>query len=127
MSARLRGLDLRAEADAAVDGGDLGGRGRGDRVELVDDLARQLAGRRQDEGGEAACAGLDQVDQRDAEGERLARAGRRLDEQVVAGERVADDQLLDGERLGDVAASERAHHGLEMPRSANDSDVVAPF
>ena len=46
-----------------------------------------------------AGAGLEQVDQRDAEGERLARAGRGLDEQVVAGERVADDHLLDGERL----------------------------
>ena len=52
-------------------------------------------------------AGLDPLDQRDAEGERLARAGRRLDEQVMAGERVAHDQLLDGERLGDVAARER--------------------
>jgi hypothetical protein len=55
-----------------------------------------------------AVARLDPVDQRDAEGEGLAGTGRRLDEQVMAGERVADDQLLDGEGLGDVAASKRA-------------------
>jgi hypothetical protein len=33
-----------------------------------------------------------------------------LDEQVMAGQRVAYDQLLDGERLCDVAVRERAHH-----------------
>ena len=55
------------------------------------------------------AAGLEALDHRNPEGERLARAGRRLDEQVVAGERVADDQLLDGEGLGDVAARESAH------------------
>ncbi len=56
--------------------------------------------------------GIDPVDQRDAEGERLARSGRGLDQQVVTGERVADHQLLDGERLGDVTLSESAHHGF---------------
>jgi hypothetical protein len=86
--------------------------GPGDTVELVDDLAGELAGRRQDQGGGALGALLDQVDQRDAEGERLARSGRGLDQQVVTGERVADHQLLDGERLGDVALGERAHHGF---------------
>ena len=51
------GLDLGAEADAAVDGGDLQVARAGDRVELVDDLAGQLAGRRQDQGGEALAPG----------------------------------------------------------------------
>ena len=78
--------------------------------QLVDDLAGELAGRGQHEAGELTAAGLDQVDHRDPEGEGLARAGRRLDEQVVAGERVADDHLLDGEGLGDAALGERVHH-----------------
>ena len=106
------GLDLRGEADAAVDGGDPEVAGIGDRAQLLDDLGRQLPGGSEDQGRGVAGAGLEELDQRDAEGERLARAGRRLDEQVVAGERVADDHLLNGEGLGDVAASERAHHGL---------------
>ena len=103
------GVALRAEADAAVDGGDAEAAGAGDRVELVDDLAGELAGRRQDQRREAV-AGLDRVDGRDPEGERLARAGRGLDQQVVAVERVADDHLLDGEGCGDVPRCERAHH-----------------
>ena len=120
MSARPRGLDLRAEADAAVDGGDRSRASLGDGLQLVDDLARQLAGRGEDQGAEVPRAGLDAVDQRHAEGERLARAGRGLDEQVVAGERVADDHLLDGERLGDAARESARTTGLETPRSAND-------
>jgi hypothetical protein len=51
-----------------------------------------------------AAARLDPLYERDAEGERLARSGRRLDQQVVAGQRVANDQLLDREGGGDVAA-----------------------
>ena len=95
------GLDLGTEADAAVDGGDAKAASVDERLELVDDLAGELPGRGEDEGLRPALARLDQVDERDAEGERLARAGRRLDEEVVARERIADDHLLDGERLLD--------------------------
>ncbi len=63
-------------------------------------------------GRRGRLAGLDPVDHRDAEGERLARAGRGLDQEVVAGERVADDQLLDGEGRGDVARGERVDDRL---------------
>jgi len=38
-----------------------------------------------------------------------------LDQQVVAGERVADDHLLDWEGLGDVARGKRVH---DMIRNA---------
>ena len=105
-----RGLDLRAEADAAVDGGDAERPRLGERAQFVDDLADQLPGRGEDEAERLIGPGGDPLDQRDPEGKGLARTGRGLDEKVVAGERVADDELLYGEGLGDVAASKRAHH-----------------
>ena len=52
-------------------------------------------------------AGLEQVGDGHAEGEGLARAGRRLDEDVAPGEDVGDDQLLDCERRDDAAPFER--------------------
>ncbi len=74
-------------------------------LELVDDLAGELAGGRQHEGGgtRAPLAGADALGERDPEGERLARAGGRLDEHVAPGEDVGEDQSLDGERLVDPA------------------------
>ena len=102
---------LLLEADAAVDGGDGDVAGAGERAQLLDDLARQLAGGGEDERRGAARGGVDAVDQRDAERERLARPGRRLGEHVAAGEHVGDDELLDGERLVDAALGERAHDG----------------
>ena len=70
------GLGLRAEADAAVDGGDPQAAGVGDVAQLVDDLGRQLAGRCEDEGGGASAPGSIRSTSGNAEGERLARAGR---------------------------------------------------
>ena len=52
-------------------------------------------------------SGVRPLDERDAEGERLARAGRRLGEDVAAGERVRQDERLDAERLDDAAGGER--------------------
>jgi len=68
--------DLRAEADAAVDRGKVHLAGAGEAFELIDDLRGELAGRGEDQGLRAPAAGLDDVDQRHAEGERLARSGR---------------------------------------------------
>ena len=121
------GGDLRAEADAAVDGGDTKPAGGGDGAQLIDDLAGQLAGGGEDQGRAWPGARLDALDQRDAEGERLARAGRGLDEQVVAGERVAETIRLDGEGLGDVAARERADHRFGDAEIGKRSDVVSSF
>ena len=59
-----------------------------------------------------AAAGLERLDERDPERERLARAGRRFGEYVVALQRVGDDELLDGERALYVAGAQRAGHGL---------------
>ena len=106
------GLDLRAEADAAVDGGDLQPVRVGERADVFDDLPGELAGGGEDQGADAPLLGREPLDHRDAEGERLARTGRGLDEEVVPGERIADDQLLNGEGMGDVAARERTDHRL---------------
>ena len=110
---RLGGLaGLALEADAAVDGGDLQRAGVGDVPRLLDDLGRELAGRGEHERRGTQVGGLDAVDERHAEGERLARPGGRADEDVVAGEDVGDDEALDGERLGDAALGERARNGI---------------
>ncbi len=87
-------------------------RARGDRLHLVDDLAGELAGRRQDQRRRAAAVGLDDVDQRHPEGKGLAGAGRGLDEDVVAVEDVVDDEPLDGEGVLDTACGECAHDGF---------------
>ena len=44
----------------------------------------------------ASRAVVSALDERHAEGKRLARPGGRLDEHVLAGEGVGDDELLDG-------------------------------
>ena len=100
------GLDLGAEADAAVDGGDAQLAGADQRRELVDDLAGELPGRGEDEGLRTLLSGLDQIGERDAESQRLAGAGGGLDQEVVARERIADDHLLDREGLFDRSRRE---------------------
>ena len=84
--------------------------GGGDVAQLVLDLQGELARRREDQGRGTVVIGLDALDQRDAEGEGLARAGRRLDEHVVAIEDVLDDEFLNCERRGDPALCERVRN-----------------
>jgi len=82
------------------------------RAQVADDLDRQLAGRREDQRG-GTCGGvLQALDQGNPEGERLARAGRRLREHVVPGEHVGDDQLLYGERRLDPTLGELIDYDL---------------
>jgi hypothetical protein len=110
---RLGGLaGLALERDAAVDRGDLQRACVGDVPRLLDDLRRELAGGGEDERRGALGRRLDAVDERHAEGERLAgpRGGR--DEDVVAGEDVGDHQALDCERLMDAALGECARDGI---------------
>ena len=110
---RLRRLaDLRLHADAAVDDFDLERPRPGDRLELIDDLAGQLAGRGEDERRRASRIGGDPVDERQAESERLAGARRRLDEDVAARQHVLDHEALDGERGFDAAIGECVDYGL---------------
>ena len=133
-----RGAGLLLEADAAVDGGDAERAGVRQRAQVLDDLGGQLAGGGQDERAGALAhgdVGLDAVDERHAEGERLARARRALDEGVVAGEDVADHEALDGERrldavgqqglgddLGHTEVGERLGHAWSLRVSGEDFD-----
>ena len=104
--ARLAGLLL--EADAAVDGGHAQVAGARQRAQLLDDLGGQLARGGEHERRRAARVGREAVDQRYAEGERLAGAGRRLGEHVAAGEHVGDDELLDREGVVHAALAQGA-------------------
>ncbi len=94
---RLTGLAL--ERDAAVDGGDLQRACVGDVPRLLDDLRRELAGGGEDERRGARVGRLDAVDERDAEGERLAGSGGGGEQDVMAGEDVGDHEALYGEGL----------------------------
>ena len=105
-------LGLGLDSDATVDGGDREGAGGCDRFDLVDDLAGQLAGRREDECRGPTGVGGDHVDQRDSEGKGLAGAGGRLDQHVVAVEDVLDDLLLDLEGGFDASLGEGFHYGF---------------
>ena len=103
-------LALRAEAHAAVHGGDPEAVRAGEEPQLAGDLAGELAGRHEHERGGAVGAGpLAAGDDREAEGERLARAGRRLAGDVAPGEGVGERRGLDGERRVDAAGGEIRH------------------
>ena len=91
-------LDLALEADAAVDGCDREGARGCDVADLLDDLAGQFARGCEHECRGALVRGLDPLDQRYAERERLARPGRGFHEYVVAGQRVGNHRRLDGKR-----------------------------
>ena len=72
---------------------------------------RELARRHEDEcAGPRVRAGR-ALDERHAEGERLAGARRRLGENVEAGERVREHEPLDGEGMGDPGCLERPNDG----------------
>ena len=106
--------DLRADRHAPVDRGDADAHAAAQRRERVGDLLGELAGRDQDQaaGGllaPPARAGREPGQQREAEGQRLARPGLSAAEHVAAGQRVGQRPGLDRERLADVTRRERAH------------------
>ncbi len=78
------------------------------RAQILDDLKRQLARGREHERGGPRVAVAQALDERHAEGKRLARAGGRLGEHVVAGEHVGNDHALHGERREDAAPGKLA-------------------
>ena len=111
MSARRAAVLCGPKADAAVDGGDAQVAGLGDRAQLVDDLAGQLAGRGEDEGRGRARA----------PGSRRSTSG--IPKASVLPEPVGDwtsrswpasasrtTSCWTGKGCGDVAARKRAHH-----------------
>ena len=104
-------LGLALDAHAAVDGGDAEAAGLRDVAGVVDDLAGELARRGEHERGGPRVVRRQALEDRQDEGERLAGAGGRLGEDVVALQRVGDDELLDGEGLGYAAAHKGARSG----------------
>jgi hypothetical protein len=79
-------------------------------------LLGQLAGRHQDQATRSAAALLhvrtEAGEQRQAEGQRLARAGGGLAEHVAPGEGVRQRGGLDGERVADALALQRGDQRL---------------
>ena len=104
-------LRLCAHGGAAVDDGDAEALRRRERPQVGRDLDRELTGRDEDECRRPAALDGRALDERQAEGERLARPGRRLGEDVKTRERVRQDELLDRERAMDVLRAECAHNG----------------
>ena len=110
---RLAGeLALALDADSAVDGGQRQRACARHLGQVLGDLTRQFASRDQNQRGGAGVGRLEALDHRHSERERLARAGRRLDEHVVSVEGVGNDQALDGEGGGDAACCECARDGV---------------
>ena len=104
-------VDLRLVGHAAVDRQDAHAAGAAGRGEVLGDLEAELAGGYDDQRLRHAVGALggreDALEQRDAEAERLAGAGRRLADQVGAAHRDRQRVLLDGERAGDAGGGER--------------------
>ena len=81
----LEPVDLPGHRVAAVDRQDPHARSLAEAAELVRHLHAQLARRAEDERLHAGHRRVDLLDDRDAEGGRLAGAGARLDDQIAAG------------------------------------------
>jgi hypothetical protein len=102
--------DLPADGHAAVDRGDAHADAAAQRREHVGDLLREFPGRDEHEtaGRPIAAAGPGQPgQQRQAEGQRLARARLGTAEHVTSGQRVRQRPGLDRERLADVIGRKR--------------------
>ena len=93
---RLERPELLLDRLAAVDAADRDVLAVGELLELDDDLLDELAGRGQDDGLGPSAAGFEHLDERDAEGGRLAGARLGLADDVVAVEGFGDEFGLDG-------------------------------
>ena len=102
-------LRLRADRGPAVDRGDTQRAGRGERLDLLDDLGGELTRRHEDQRGRTPGRARYALDEGDPEGECLAGAGGRRHEDVDAAEGVRQDEVLHREWCSDAAALERAH------------------
>src|SRR6266550_4643828 len=107
----LEPLRLRADRRAAIRERDLHALGGRIGADLVGDLERELAGRHEDERLGSRTVDVDPFDERHPECECLARAGRRLREDVAAGQRIGQDERLDVKRFDDAAGRERLLDG----------------
>ncbi len=108
------GLHLRVLPDPTEDRGGAHAQRAGQRVDDGRHLVGQLTGRHQDQRTGLARLPADRGggepgDQREREGQRLARAGAPAAQHVPAGQRVRQRRDLDRERLGDAAGGEHLH------------------
>jgi hypothetical protein len=103
-------LGLLFKAGPAIDGGNAKAASSRDPSQLLFDLKGELARRREDQTRRGAVVRVDALDQRNREGEGLARSGGRLDEDVVAIEYVLDGERLNGERRVDTALRQCARN-----------------
>ena len=92
---------LRPEGQPAVRGRDREALGLSEPLELCGHLGRELSGRDEHERRGAGIAGHRALDDRQREGERLARPRRRASENVQSCERIGKDELLDPKRMVD--------------------------
>ena len=113
-------LRLAGDRRASVDGGDAKLLHLGERLELGRHLGGELARRNEHERGRLAVSGLGPLQDRQAEGKGLARAGRGLGQHVQAGERVRKDKRLDREWDVDAALLERPEISGLTPSARND-------
>ena len=98
---------LRPHADAAEDRGRRDRRVHGEVVEVLEDLRRQLARRREHQRARRAARLVDQlVQDRQQERRRLAAAGHRAGEHVAPVERRRDGVGLDGRRARETEVLE---------------------
>ena len=105
----LKLVDLRLHARAAVDHGHADALIEGEQaVHLVADLQGEFAGRGEDQRLQVVAFGVDMLDHRDAEGEGLARAGRRLGDDVLPLHERRDRLLLHLRRRGHALLLQRA-------------------
>ncbi len=127
VGARAQGARLPSDRHAADDRGQPQLQGPRVRGEGVGHLLRQLPGGHEDQGQGAAALGAPPGgpgQQRETEGQRLARAGAATAQHVTSGERVRQGRRLDGERLrhslgaegrqqrrGQAQVGERPHGG----------------
>ena len=107
VDALVQRAHLVAVAGAAEDGDDPLAVMPEEAADDIVDLRGQLARRHEDQRPRAARARLHRADdERDSEGQRLARAGGRFAADVPARERRRDRLRLNGERFGDALARE---------------------
>ena len=122
VDALAQSTDLAGLADAAEDGHHTEPGSSGERLDGLEDLVGELAGRCQHEAAGRAgtrasgARGRDKPgepgDQRQGERERLAGAGAAASEDVAAGERVGKGGGLDREGCADAAREQRVEqHG----------------
>ncbi len=90
---------LRADRGAAEDGDDLDVEVLGHRAQCLGHLDAELAGRRHHDRLDLVVLRIEVLQQRQAEGRRLAGAGLRLADHVVAAEQLRDRLLLDRSRV----------------------------